>query len=120
MRAIRAIVAEHAWDEFRGEEVTPGAAIQSDAEIEAFLRQQAGTNYHPCRTCRMGSDEMSVVDENACVRELDNLRVVDASILPEIVSGNLNAPVIMIAEKLADTIRGKPPLPPDPAPYHRA
>ncbi len=120
VRAVRAMVAQRAWDEFRGEEVTPGAAVQSDAEIVAFLRRQAGTNYHPCCTCRMGSDDMSVVDQNARVHGLDNLRVVDASILPEIVSGNLNAPVIMIAEKLADTIGGRPPLPPDPVPYYRA
>jgi choline dehydrogenase len=67
----------------------------------------------------MGTDELSVVDANAKVHGLDNVRVIDASILPQIVSGNLNAPVIMIAEKLADTIRGRAPLPPQPAPYYR-
>ncbi len=119
VRAIRDIVAQRGWDDLRGAEVTPGPAATSDAEITGFLRQQAGTNYHPCCTCRMGIDDMSVVDAEARVHGLDNIRVVDASILPQIVSGNLNAPVIMIAEKLSDTILGRQPLPPDAAPYHR-
>jgi choline dehydrogenase len=100
--------------------VTPGADVEDDDAMLAFLRKQAGTNYHPCCTCRMGHDDMAVVDESARVHGLDNLRVIDASILPEIVSGNLNAPVIMMAEKLADAILGRPPLPPDNAPYYRA
>ena len=120
VRAVREMVAQHAWDAFRGEEVTPGAAARTDAEIEAFLRQQAGTNYHPSCTCRMGHGDMSVVDESGSVHGIDNLRVVDASILPQIVSGNLNAPVIMIAEKLADAILGRPPAAPDQAPYYQA
>lgn len=119
VRAVREMVAQRAWDPLRGEEVTPGASVVTDADIIAFLRQQAGTNYHPCCTCRMGHDDLSVVDETGRVHGLENVRVVDASILPRIVSGNLNAPVIMMAEKLADAILGLPPLPPDPAPYHR-
>ena len=119
VRAVREMVAQPAWDALRGEEVTPGTSAQTDAEILAFLRLQAGTNYHPCCTCRMGHDALSVVDETGRVHGLDNVRVVDASIMPRIVSGNLNAPVIMMAEKLADVILGLPPLPPDPAPYHR-
>ena len=119
VRAIREIVSQRGWDDLRGAEVTPGPAASSDAEIVAFLRQQAGTNYHPCCTCRMGNDDMSVVDVDARVHGLDNIRVVDASILPQIVSGNLNAPVIMIAEKLADTILGRAPPPAEPAPYYR-
>jgi choline dehydrogenase len=119
VRAVREMIAQRGWDAFRGEEVTPAASSQTDAEIVAFLRQQAGTNYHPCCTCRMGHDELSVVDEAARVHGLDNVRVVDASIMPRIVSGNLNAPVIMLAEKLVDMILGIPLLPPDPAPYYR-
>ena len=119
VRAVREMVAQPAWDALRGEEVTPGTSAQTDAEILAFLRLQAGTNYHPCCTCRMGHDALSVVDETGRVHGLDNVRVVDASIMPRIVSGNLNAPVIMLAEKLADAILGLPPLASDPAPYHR-
>lgn len=107
VREIRQIVNQKAWDHLRGEEVSPGAAVQSDEEILEYLRNTAGTNYHPCCTCRMGVDEMAVVDPEAKVRGVENVRVVDASIMPEIVSGNLNAPVIMMAEKVADMIRGR-------------
>ena len=95
------------------------AAARDDDAILAYLRQQAGTNYHPCCTCRMGAGPDAVVDARGRVNGFDNLRVIDASIMPEIVSGNLNAPVIMMAEKLADDILGRPPLPPEPAPYYR-
>lgn len=120
VKAIRKVVAQKAWDEYRGVEVTPGSGCRTDEEILAFLRQQAGTNYHPCCTCRMGHGDDAVTDEGGRVRGLDNLRVVDASIMPEIVSGNLNAPIIMMAEKIADDILGRAPLPPENAPYHSA
>jgi choline dehydrogenase len=84
----------------------------------AWLRRYAGTNYHPSCTCRMGTDAQSVVDAKARVHGIDNLRVIDASIMPAIVTGNLNAPTIMMAEKLADDILGKPPLPPERQPYY--
>lgn len=118
VRTIRGIVSQSAWDEFRGEEVTPGPSIQSDAEILGWLRRTAGTNYHPCCTCRMGNDPLAVTGADGRVHGFDNLRVIDASIMPAIVTGNLNAPTIMIAEKLADTIRGRAPLPRDPQPYY--
>jgi choline dehydrogenase len=118
VKEIRRIIAQPAWSEFRGAEVTPGAEVKTDEQILAFLRQKAGTNYHPCCSCRMGTDDQAVVDVDAKVRGLDGLRVVDASIMPEIVSGNLNAPVIMMAEKLSDTILGRTPLAPDAAPYY--
>lgn len=119
VKAIRSIVARPAWDPYRGEEVMPGAKMQSDAEILEFLRETAGTNYHPACTCRMGQDDESVVDENGRVHGVDNVRVVDASIMPEIVSGNLNAPVIMMAEKIADSIRGRKPLAPANVTYYQ-
>ncbi|XZT21641.1 choline dehydrogenase [Acinetobacter baumannii] len=106
VKAIRNVVSQKAWDHLRGEEVTPGPNVQTDEEILAMLRDNAGTNYHPCCTCRMGHDEMSVVDEFGRVHTLDNVRIVDASIMPEIPSGNLNAPIIMMAEKMADIIKG--------------
>jgi choline dehydrogenase len=118
VRTIREIVRQKAWDEYRSVEVTPGPEIRTDDEIMAWLRRYAGTNYHPCCTCRMGTDAQSVVDAKARVHGIDNLRVIDASIMPAIVTGNLNAPTIMMAEKLADEILGKPPLPPERQPYY--
>jgi len=120
IKALRNLIAQQAWAPLRRAEITPGAGVASDAEILDFLRANVGTNYHPCRTCRMGHDAMAVVDEAGRVHGLENVRVVDASIMPEIVSGNLNAPTIMMAEKIADAILGKPPLPPENAPYYRA
>ena len=77
---------------------------QSDDELNEYIRSNAETAYHPCGTCKMGVDEMAVVDENLKVKGIQNLRVVDASIMPEIPSANLNAPTLMIAEKAADGI----------------
>jgi choline dehydrogenase len=117
--ATRRIIAQPAWEDLRGEEVTPGPAVKTDDEILAWLRANASTNYHPCCSARMGQDDLAVTDEHGIVHALDNLRVVDASIMPEIVSGNLNAPVIMMAEKIADHIRGRPPLAPEAHPFYR-
>ena len=85
----------------------------SDSDIEEFLKTKAETAYHPCGTCKMGAetDPMAVVDASGRVHGVDSLRVVDSSIMPSVVSGNLNAPTIMMAEKLADAILGLPPLP---------
>ncbi len=120
VKAIRDTVAQRGWDEFRGAEVTPGFDVSTDDDIRGWLRGTAGTNYHPCCTCRMGTGDDAVVDAQGRVHGVEALRVVDASVMPEIVSGNLNAPVIMMAEKIADSIRGRTPLPPDAQPYHRA
>lgn len=112
IKLSREIFAQKAFYPFRGAEVLPGPQIQSDAEIDAFVRQKADTAYHPSCTCKMGSpsDPMAVVDSNTRVLGLEHLRVIDASIMPSIVSGNLNAPTIMMAEKASDIIRGRPPL----------
>ena len=118
IREIRRIIAQPAWDDIRGEEVTPGKDVQSDEALLEFLKKEAGTNYHPCCSCRMGTDALSVVDTHARVHGFDNLRVIDASIMPAIVSGNLNAPVIMMAEKLADDILGRT-LPQEAADYYQ-
>ncbi|MBN9074428.1 MAG: choline dehydrogenase [Rhizobiales bacterium] len=120
VRITRDVVSQSAWNRNRGQEVSPGPDVRTDEEILAHLKQVIGTQYHPCGTCRMGTDDMSVVDGSGRVHGMDNLRVIDASIMPEIVSGNLNAPVIMIAEKLADELRGRTPLPPEQAPYYKA
>jgi len=117
VRLIREMIAQPAWRPYVTQEVLPGAAAQSDAEILSILREHAGTNYHPCCSCRMGTDDLAVVDASARVHGLDNVRVVDASIMPEIISGNLNAPVIMLAEKIADFVRGRPALAEETAPW---
>ena len=92
----------------------PGPQATSDAAIEDHARKTAITVHHPAGTCRMGaaSDEMAVVDSELRVRGAEGLRVVDASVFPDLVGGNINAAVVMIAEKAADLIRGRAPLPP--------
>jgi choline dehydrogenase len=106
----RQILAQKAFDPYRGEEYGPGPAAQADADIDSYVRQTAETIYHPVGTCKMGSDPEAVVDDRLNVRGLSALRVIDASIMPRLVSGNTNAPTIMIAEKGADFILGRPPL----------
>ncbi len=99
------ILYSNAFDDIRGEEVAPGANLRSDADIESFVRRTASTTWHLAGTCKMGHDETAVVDLRLRVLGIEGLRVVDASIMPMIVSGNTNAPTIMIAEKAADMIR---------------
>ncbi|TCP11413.1 choline dehydrogenase [Crenobacter luteus] len=122
VRITREIVAQQAMDAFRGREIKPGMMIQSDAEIDAFVKEHAETALHPSCTCKMGdeSDPEAVVDGQGRVHGLAGLRVVDASIMPKIVTGNLNAPTIMMAEKIADAIRGRAPLARSTAPYYKA
>ncbi|WP_435101704.1 choline dehydrogenase [Arhodomonas sp. AD133] len=110
IKLTREIMEQGPLDEFRGAELGPGPDVRSDEAIDAWVRHNGESAYHPSCTCRMGHDAMAVVDGAARVHGIDNLRVVDASIMPRITSGNLNAPTIMMAEKLADTIRGREPL----------
>ena len=113
----REIMAQPALDPYRGREISPGAHVQSDAELDAFIREHAETAFHPSCSCKMGEDDMAVVDSQGRVHGVQGLRVVDASIMPEIITGNLNATTIMMAEKIADRIRGRQPLPRSTAPY---
>ena len=110
----REIFAQKAFDPWRGEELAPGPGVRTDGEIDAFVRANAESAFHPCGTCRMGTDpdEGAVTDAETRVHGTEGLRVVDASIMPAIVSGNLNAPTLMLAEKAADLILGRPPPPP--------
>jgi choline dehydrogenase len=107
LRLARRIVAAPALAELAGEELGPGAAAQSDAELAAWIRSNAQTIYHPVGTCRMGVDELAVVDPELRVRGLEGLRVVDASVMPTVNRGHTNAPTLMVAEKGADLIRGR-------------
>lgn len=118
VRMTRNIVSQPAFDAFRGEEIQPGVNLTSDDEIDAFVRARVESAYHPVGTCRMGADDKSVVDGEGKVRGVTGLRVVDASIMPDIVSGNTNAPTIMMAEKLADSIRGLKPATPVNVPVY--
>ena len=122
VRLTREIFGQHAFDRFRGREIQPGAAVQTDEQIDQFIRERVETAYHPSCTCKMGAegDPMAVVDPQARVRGLEGLRVVDSSIMPSITNGNLNAPTIMIAEKAADHILGRPLLPESTAPHYVA
>ncbi len=116
IRMVRTIVGQQAFDMFRGPEMRPGAALTSDAELDAWIRASAETLYHPVGTVRMGIDDKAPLDAELRVRGVRGLRVVDASVMPTLVGGNTNAPTIMIAEKAADMIRGKPALAPEDAP----
>ncbi len=120
IRITREIMAQSALDPYRGREISPGKAVRSDAELDEFVRRHAETAFHPSCSCKMGEDEMAVVDGQGRVHGLEGLRVVDASIMPLITTGNLNAPTIMLAEKIADQIRGRAPLPRSTAPYYVA
>ena len=112
VRLTREIIAQSAFDDFRDGEIQPGEHIQTDEEIDAFVREAVESAYHPSCSCKMGEDDMAVVDSKTNVHGIEGLRVVDSSIFPTIPNGNLNAPTIMVAEKAADMILGKPALPP--------
>ncbi|MCP4389098.1 MAG: choline dehydrogenase [Gammaproteobacteria bacterium] len=103
----REIFAQPAFDRFRGRELTPGADCVSDEAIDGFIKQKVESAYHPCGTCRMGSDAQAVVSPECRVNGIESLRVVDSSIMPQATAGDLNAPTIMLAERAADLIAGK-------------
>lgn len=112
IRMARDVARQPALDRFRGNEILPGAKAKSDAELLSYIRSVASTLHHASGTCRMGRDEMAVVDAELMVRGCERLRVVDASVMPDLVSGNTNACVLMIAERASDLIRGRAPLAP--------
>ena len=120
IRLTREIMNQPALDPYRGRELSPGVSVQSDAELDEFIRNHAETAFHPSCSCKMGSDDMAVVDGQGRVPGREGLRVVDASIMPLIITGNLNATTIMMAEKIADRIRGRQPLPRSTAKYYVA
>ena len=120
VRMMRKVAAQSALDPYRTEELFPGKDVETDEQIDAWIRKHAETIYHPVGTCKMGADgdEMAVVNGELKVRGVDGLRVIDASVMPTLVGGNTNAPTIMIAEKAADMIRGRAAPPADDAPVY--
>ncbi|KAB2720510.1 choline dehydrogenase [Brucella intermedia] len=112
VRLTREIFGQAAFDPYRGAEIQPGAQVQSDDEIDNFIREHVESAFHPCGTCKMGAldDPMAVVDAECKVIGVDGLRVADSSIFPRITNGNLNGPSIMVGEKASDHILGRTPL----------
>lgn len=115
VKLTREIINQPAFDDYRDGEIQPGEQIQSDEQIDDFIRANVESAYHPSCSCKMGTDDMAVVDPNTRVHGVDNLRVVDSSIFPTITNGNLNAPTIMVAERAADLIKTGNCLPPSQA-----
>ncbi|MDE1173579.1 MAG: choline dehydrogenase [Parvibaculaceae bacterium] len=122
VRLTREIFQQPAFGPYAGREIQPGVDVQSDEDIDEFIRNKVESAYHPSCTCKMGGkdDPMAVVDSETRVHGISGLRVVDSSIMPSVTTGNLNAPTIMIGEKAADHILGKPLLAPSNAPYYTA
>ena len=120
IRITRDIFRQKALQPYAGREISPSSGLTTDAELDGFIRAHGETAYHPSCSCAMGSDDMAVVDGQGRVHGLEGLRVIDASIMPLVITGNLNAATIMIAEKLADVIRGRAPLPRANVPYYVA
>ena len=113
VKLTREVFAQAAFDPYRGPELMPGAHIRSDDEIDSFIRKTAETIYHPVGSAKMGHDRDAVVDPQLRVLGIEGLRIADASVMPSLVSGNTNAPTIMIAEKAADMILGRVAPPPE-------
>jgi len=107
LKLLRDVAAQKPLDPFRGRELAPGNDRRSDGELDAYVRSAPATAHHPCGTCRMGSDADAVVDGELRLNGIERLRIADASVMPDLVGGNINAAVIMIAEKAADLIAGQ-------------
>ena len=114
VRLTREIFAQPAFDPYRGREIQPGKNVVTDAQIDEFVRAKVESAYHPSCTCKMGGrdDPSAVADPEGLVYGVEALRVADSSVMPSVTTGNLNAPTIMVAEKLADHVRGRPLLAP--------
>jgi len=111
VKVARDIFNQPAYKPYRGRELFPGEDAKTDDQIDAYIRQTAQTDMHGVGSCRMGNDSLAVVDDQLRVHGLQGLRVVDASVMPQVVSGNTNAPTVMIAEKASDMILGRVALP---------
>ena len=120
VKLTREIINQPAFDQYRDDEIQPGEHVQTDEQIDAFVRANVESAYHPSCSCKMGTDDMSVVDPQTRVHGIENLRVVDSSIFPTITNGNLNAPTIMVAERAADLIKSNEALAPSDAEVNMA
>lgn len=118
VRLTREIMSQPAMEAYRDEVISPRDDVQTDEQIDEFVRNAVDSAYHPCGTCKMGNDEFAVVDHELKVRGLKNLRVVDSSVFPTVTNGNLNAPTMMLAERAADLIKGGEMLGPQDAPFY--
>jgi choline dehydrogenase len=116
IRLTREVMAQPAMDAFNDGEIAPGPGVSTDDQMDDFVRDNLESTYHPCGSCRMGVDDMAVVDPELKVHGIDGLRVVDSSVFPSEPNGNLNAPTMMLAERAADLIAGRPVLAPENAP----
>jgi choline dehydrogenase len=120
VRCARRILNQPAFNEFNGGETSPGKSVESDGEILRWVAKDAETALHPCGSCKMGREEMAVVDpDTMSVHGVEGLRVVDASVMPYLTNGNIYAPVMMLAEKAADLILGNTPLPQESVPFYQ-
>ena len=120
MHAARTILTQPAFEPFNAGELSPGASVETDEEILDWVARDAETALHPSCTCRLGVDELSVVDPATMrVHGIDGLRVVDASVFPYVTNGNIYAPTMMVAEKAADLILGNTPLPAAEVEFYR-
>jgi choline dehydrogenase len=116
----RRILAQPAWEALDAGELSPGASVETDEEILDFVARDAETALHPSCTCRLGSDGSSVVDPTTMrVHGLEGIRIVDASVFPFVPNGNIYAPVMMVAEKASDLVRGDTPLGPEDVDFYR-
>jgi len=113
VKLARRVLQAPPFDPYRGQEVVPGSEVQGDEALKDFVRNFAVTGVHPVGTCRMGTDSNAVVDPELKVRGIESLRVADGSVMPTLIGGNTNGPILMIGEKASDLILGKPPLPPE-------
>ena len=120
IRCARRILSQPALAPFNAGEISPGPEVKSDEQVLDWVARDGETAYHPCSTCKMGTDALAVVDPNSLkVHGLEGLRVVDASVMPYVTNGNIYAPTMMIAEKAADLIAGNAPLPPETMGFYR-
>ena len=119
IKIAREIFNQKSFDEFRGDEISPGSHAENKEDLNQFIKNKGDTAYHPSCTCKMGNDNTSVVDQDLKVYGIENLRIVDASIMPNIITGNLNATTVMIAEKASDLILGNKLLEKEESKFYR-